>query len=433
MQIEHTELLKRISSLENRLEEQRRSAALGASQNLHAEKCRALSEEKQQLNLIVKEKEECMTRMQEQISELHQRIEKLMKTIQLKEQESSSASSAFASSSCRRSEDQSSIERLRDAQHQDASLTWSKINVQNTPIALSPIYQPREQQQQSQLKEIPQSFLLELENVTSKLTQCEHQRQVLQDELASSNVRLAQLDSLEERNAALEAILDRTEQEKKEFEERCKSLEKELSDCLDKLKGLETVQRRRESLERKLENQSTLSLELDVARKSCTAMQQELLDQEKANHAVTEELKKRCSGLENALSARNNMAQEYESLRRKCFALETESAAHRSTMANLEVLQQRCTSLQDDLIKQQHVNKQQSLDFQAQVEIKDQTVSDLHAKLKASDNCKSQVEMALQQLQLEVEAIKKAQQIRQKQVQVQVVATRESSTPLEGI
>ena len=426
MQMEHTELLKRISSLENRLEEQRRSAALGASQNLHAEKCRVLSEEKQQLNLIVQEKEESMARMKEQISELHQRIEKLMKTIQLKEQESSSASSAFASSTSRQSE--VSIERLRDAQHQDGSLTWSKLNAQNTPIALSPIYQP---QQKQQPREIPQSFLVELENLTSKLTKCENERQALEDRFTSNNNELAQLDSLEQRNATLEAILDRTEQEKKELEERCSSLQKELNQSLEKLKGLEVVQRRRESLEKKLEKQIAITNELETARQSCSVMEKELVDQKIASLAVTEELKKRCAGLETALAGRHNLAQEYETLRRKFSALEAESAAHRSTIANLEALQQRCTYLQDELIKQQHANKQQSLDFQAQLQVKDQTVSDLHTKLKTSDRVKSQVEKALQQLQLEVEAIKQAQQIRQKQVQV--VATRESSTLLEGI
>ena len=87
LQSQHTELLKRISSLENRLEEQRRSAVMGATQNLHTEKFRVLSEEKQHLALVVKEKEECIDSMKQEVSKLHQRIGSLMKCVQEKEQE----------------------------------------------------------------------------------------------------------------------------------------------------------------------------------------------------------------------------------------------------------------------------------------------------------------------------------------------------------
>ena len=72
---------------------------------------------------------------------------------------------------------------------------------------------------------------------------CESERQALEDQLTSNNNELAQLDSLEQRNATLEAILDRTEQEKKVLEERSSWLEKELNQSLEKLKGFEVVQR----------------------------------------------------------------------------------------------------------------------------------------------------------------------------------------------
>lgn len=399
LQSEHTELLKRISSLENRLEEQRRSAALGASQNIHAEKCRSLSEEKRQLLLVVQEKEESLTRMQDQMGELHQRIDKLMKTIQDHE------------ASVRRPADfsQSSIERLRDAPHQDGSMTWSRLQMNHSPVPTSPIYQNRTQKQ---LTEIPQEMYQELEDVKSKLQQTEKQRQTLEDELAG---RMAQFEALEQRVTTLDDARIQVEKDKHELEKRYALLEEELSENRKKLENIESV---RLQLEKEVE-------EIRAAHKTCGSLEKELTEQKQSSQRAAEELKKRCNDLE---LARSNLKQEYDIIRRRCLVLEAETIAQRGTVTAMEVLQQRCASLQADLVNQQEWAQQQCADLKARLLSKEQMVSELEAKLRASDGCKVQVEQALKQLQAEVDAIKRAQQMRE----ILPTEPRECSTLLEG-
>ena len=423
--MEHTELLKRISSLENRLEEQRRSAALGASQNMHAEKCRALSEEKQQLCLMVQEKEESLTNMQKQMGELYERIEKLMKAIQEKEQESS-----------RRIQDdfsQNSVERLRDAPHQDGSMTWSKLGAQNSPVPLSPIYQPQHQNHsaaQFKHQEVIHALTLELSELKEKLKNSERERQVLEDEAACNASRLAQLESLELRNAALDDMVDEAERQRGEYEMRCTRLEKEWEDCQNKLQELEIARERCVALEKELNQHKVMTQELEASRLSCTALKKEFADQKLASETEIDELQKHCKELEINLANQRDLTQEYDIMRRRCLALETEAAAQRGTITAVEVLQQRCASLQADLVYHQQTAQQQSLALKAQLDSKEKTLSDLQTKLKLSDSCKAKVEEALQKLQREVEAIKEAQQLQQKEKHVRTVDPRDLS--LEG-
>ncbi|KAI9565881.1 hypothetical protein GHT06_009679 [Daphnia sinensis] len=423
LQVEHTELLKRISSLENRLEEQRRSAALGASQNMHAEKCRALSEEKQQLQLIVQEKEESLNNMQKQMGELYQRIEKLMKAIQEKEQESS-----------RRTQDdfsQSSVERLRDAPHQDGSMTWSKLGAQNSPVPLSPIYQPHNQYHQTpQLKhqETAHALSMEVAELKDKLAKCEKERQVLEDEAASNASRLAQLESLEIRNAALDDMIDEAERQKDEYEQRCTGLEKELEECRVKLQDLATARERGIALEKELSQYKAMAQDVETSRQLHSTLKKEYEEHKQTSQATIDELQKQRQDLETALINQKNLAQEYDIMRRRCIALETEAAAQRGTITAVEILQQRCASLQADLVYHQQTAQQQSLALKAQLDSKERRLNDLQTKLKQSDSCKAQVEEALQKLQLEVEAVKKAQQLQQKQKSVATADPRELST-----
>lgn len=359
--MEHTELLRRISSLENRLEEQRRSAVLGASQNPHAEKCRSLSEEKQQLLLIVQEKEESVARMQEEMSELHQRIDKLMKAAD------------FSQSS--------SIERLRDApghHQQDGSMTWSRMQVNQSPVPVSPIQKSQKHPPTPQPVEIPLRPVndAEIDELRAQLHKSEEQRRNLEDELTS-------------RTDHLNSLLEGAERDKQEAEERCETLQKELEELRIELKRFEKE-----------------AEELKSARRTA---EKELADQLLAGRTLADELRKRCEGLE---VARNSVLQEYDIVRRRCLALETESAAQRDKVSSIELLQQRCATLQADLIHQQEVAERQSADLKACLLEKERSVSELQAKLKASDGCKAQVEQALRQLQLEVEAIKQAQQMR---------------------
>ncbi|XP_057370587.1 interaptin-like [Daphnia carinata] len=427
LQVEHTELLKRISSLENRLEEQRRSAALGASQNMHAEKCRTLSEEKQQLQLIVQEKDESLASMQKQMGDLHQRIDKLMKAIQEKEQEST-----------RRTQDdysQSSVERLRDAPHQDGSMTWSKLGPQNSPVPLSPIYQPHNQYHQTaQLKhqETAHALSMEVAELKDKLIKCEKERQVLEDEAASNASRLAQLESLELRNAALDDMVDEAERQKKEYEQRCTGLEKELEECRGKLQDLATVRERGVALEKELSQYKAMAQEVETSCQLHLTLKKEYEEHKQASQATIDELQKQRQELETTLINQKNLAQEYDIMRRRCIALETEAAAQRGTITAVEVLQQRCASLQSDLIYQQQTAQQQCSALKAQLDSKEKRLNDLQTKLKQSDSCKAQVEEALQKLQLEVEAVKKAQQLQQKQKSAATADPRELSTLLEG-
>lgn len=422
--MEHTELLKRISSLENRLEEQRRSAALGASQNMHAEKCRILSEEKQQLQLVVQEKDESLASMQKQMGDLHQRIDKLMKAIQEKEQEST-----------RRTQDdysQSSVERLRDAPHQDGSMTWSRLVVQSSPVPLSPIYQPQQHHHQIKPQETPHTLHMELDELRTKLAKTERERQILEDEVACSTSRLAQLESLELRNAALDDMVDEAERQKKEYQDCNTRLEKELQECQNKLRDLDSAQARCVALEKELSEHKLLAKELETARTSCAALKKELIDQKQTSQASIDELQKQCKELEANLANQRDMAQEYDIVRRRCIALETDAAAQRGTVTAVEVLQQRCASLQSDLIYQQQTAQQQCSALKAQLDSKDQTVKELQTKLKLSDSCKATVEEALRKLQIEVEAVKQAQQLQKQQSSVRKVDPRDSSTLLEG-
>ena len=387
--MEHTELLKRISSLENRLEEQRRSAVLGASQNLHAEKCRSLSEEKQQLLLIVQEKNESMSRMQEQMSELHQRIDKLMKAALDQESFVRSKQSDFSQSS--------SIERLRDApgnQQQDGSMTWSRLQANQSPIPVSPIQQGHHHRAEKQPAEIPlrTDNDAELEELKRQLIKSEEQRRILEEDLAS---RAVHLDSLN-------GMLEQAEQDKKEKEELCLSLQEQLGTCRNKLENFETEVQR---LEKEIEA-ARQAAEKQVQAVRTTA-EKELADQMLAGRTLAEELRKRCDGLE---AARNNLLQEYDIVRRRCLALENESTAQRATVSTIEVLQQRCATLQADLIHQQETTEEQCAQLKARLLEKEKAVADLHLKLNASDKCKAQVEHALRQLQQEVDAFKQAQQ-----------------------
>lgn len=424
--MEHTDLLKRISSLENRLDEQRRSTALSASQNLHAEKCRLLSEEKHQLCLIVQEKEESLCNMQKQMGELYERIEKLMKAIQEKEQESS-----------RRTQDdfsRSSVERLRDAPQQDGSMTWSKLGAQNSPVPLSPIYQPQHQNHSAaQLKhqETIQILTLELDELREKQRNSERERQVLEDEAASNASRLAQLESLEHRNAALDNIVDEAERQKDEYQVRCTRLEKEWEACQNKLQELENVQERCVALEKELNRHKVMTQELETSRLTCTALKKECADQRLVSEKAINELQNHCKELETHLANQRDLTQEYDIMRRRCLALETEVAAQRGTITAVEVLQQRCASLQSDLVYHQQTAQQQSSSLKAQLDSKEKTLNDLQSKLKLSDSCKAKVEEALKKLQLEVEAIKQAQQLQQKQTH-RSVDPRDLSTLIEG-
>ena len=423
--MEHTELLKRISSLENRLEEQRRSAALGASQNLHAEKCRILSEEKQQLQLVVQEKEESLADMQKQMGDLYQRIDKLMKAIQEKEQEST-----------RRTQDdfsQSSVERLRDAPQQDGSMTWSKLVVQSSPVPLSPIYRPQQHHHQIKPQETPHSLHIEIDELRTKLEKTERERQILEDEAACNSGRLAQLESLELRNAALDDMVDEADRQKKEYQDCNTRLEKELQECQNKLKDFETIQARCVTLEKELSEHKLLAKELEASRLSCAALKKELVDQKHTSQVSIDELGKQRKELEETLSNQRNLAQEYDIIRRRCIALETDAAAQRGIVKSVEVLQQRCATLKSDLIYQQQTAQQQCLALKAQLDSKDQIVKELQTKLKLSDSCKATVEEALRKLQLEVEAVKHAQQLQQQQQKsVRKAEPRDSSTMLEG-
>jgi chromosome segregation ATPase len=425
--MEHTDLLKRISSLENRLEEQRRSAALGASQNIHAEKCRALSEEKQQLCLIVQEKEESLTNMQKEMGELYERIEKLMKAIQEKEQESS-----------RRIQDdfsQNSVERLRDAPHQDGSMTWSKLGAQNSPVPLSPIYQHHMQHQnppaaQFKHQETIHALTLELGELKEKLKNSERERQVLEDEAACNASRLAQLESLELRNAALDDMIDEAERQKDEYQARCTRLEKDWEDCQNKLQELEIARERCVALEKELNQHKVMTQELEASRLSCKTLKKEFADQKLASETAIDQLQKHCKELEINLSNQRDLTQEYDIMRRRCLALETEVAAQRGTITAVEILQQRCASLQADLVYHQQTAQQQSSALKAHLDSKEKTLSDLQAKLKLSDSCKAKVEEALQNLQREVEAIKEAQQLQQKEKHVRTADPRDGTRDL---
>lgn len=394
---------------------------------MHAEKCRALSEEKQQLHLIVQEKEESLNNMQKQMGELYQRIDKLMKAIQEKEQESS-----------RRTQDdfsQNSVERLRDAPHQDGSMTWSKLGAQNSPVPLSPIYQPQHQYHQvAQLKqqETAHALSLEMVELKARLAKCERERQVLEDDAACNVSRLAQLESLEIRNAALDDMIDEAEREKEEYERRCTCLEKELEECRDKLQELVVAKERCVALEKELSQHKVTTQEVETSRQLHTALKKEYADHKKKCQATIDELQKQCHELETNLANQRSLAQEYEIIRRRCLALETEAAAQRGTISAVEILQQRCASLQADLIYHQQTAQQQTLELKTQLDSKEKRLNDLQTKLKLSDSCKAKVEEALQKLQLEVEAVKKAQQLQQKQKSVQTSDARELSTLLGG-
>lgn len=418
--------MKRISSLENRLEEQRRSAALGASQNLHAEKCRSLSEEKQQLQLAVQEKEELLASMQKQVNDLHQRIEKLMKTIQEKEQESTKRSHDDFS--------QSSVERLRDAPPQDGSMTWSKLHGHTSPVPLSPIYQPKQYHHQ-QLKHSEMSHLvhIELDELRAKLAKSEKERQILEDEAACNVSRLTQLEALERRNAALDHILDEAEQQKNDYQERNKHLEEELEICIDKLRELELVQARNAALEKELDELKLIGNEFDATRQSYETLKKEFLSEKQTNQTAIDILQKKCIQMETDLAEHQNLLKEYDNLRRRCKELETETIAQRGTVTAVEVLQQRCNALQADIVYNKKSFQQQSTEFKAQLDSKERQISELKGKLKFSDSCKIQVEEALHKLQLEVEAIKQAQHLQKIQMNSRTVDPRELSTVLEGV
>ena len=421
--MEHTELLKRISSLENRLEEQRRSAALGASQNLHAEKCRVLSEEKHQLQLTVRDKEEFISSLQKQMNELHLRIDKLMKSIQEKEQEST-----------RRTQDDCSrisVERLRDAPHQDGSMTWSQLRVQSSPVPLSPIYQPY---QHTQLKhqETPHAVHLELDELKSKLAKVEREKQILEDEAACTANRMTELEALERRNAALDDVIEDIERQNKELQESNNRLNEELEQYQEKLKELEGAQERCVDLEKQLNDYKLLAKELEASRLSCATLEKELSDHKQSSRLKIDELKKRCEILESDLISQKNVEQECDSLRRKCMALESEATAQQGTVTAMEVLQQRCAALQNELKNHQQTTEQQCRTLKAQLKAKEESVKELQTKLKSSDSCRTRVEEALKSLQAEVDAIKQTQMLQQKEKSARKIDPVESSTLLEG-
>lgn len=364
--------------------------------------------------------------MQKQMSQLHQRIDKLMKAIQEKEQEST-----------RRTQDdfsQSSVERLRDAHHQDGSMTWSKLHVQSSPVPLSPIYQaPLHHHQQPKHQEMSHAVYLELDELKTKLAKSEKERQILEDEAACNAIRLTQLESVERRNAALDDIVDEAERQKNEYQERCTCLEKELEDYCFKLKDLELIQARCVSLEKELNGQKLMEKELETARLSYGALEKELVAQKQTSQELIDQLQNHCKELETHLADNRNIIQEYDIIRRRCIALETEAAAQRGTITAVEVLQQRCATLQAELVYNQQATQQQYSSLKSQLDSKEQMVKELQSKLKFSDSCKVKVEEALRKLQQEVEAIKQAQLLQQqKQMSARTADPRELSTLLEG-
>ena len=185
---------------------------MGATQNLHAEKFRDLSEEKQQLVLVVKEKEECIDSMKQEVTKLHKRIGSLMKSVHDKEQET------------RKLDDFSNNERLRDAPFNEASLNWTKLqSVQDSPVALSPINPPPQ-------KIMAPPIHFEVEELKSKLKVSQQRCESL---------------TMEQRSSYLDSeLLDTVQKEKELLELRCGNLEKDLGDCVQQLKELETTRQR---------------------------------------------------------------------------------------------------------------------------------------------------------------------------------------------
>jgi chromosome segregation ATPase len=175
-----------------------------------------------------------------------------------------------------------------------------------------------------------------------------------------------------------------------------------------------------------------MAQELETSRLSCSVLKKDFDDHRLESEKAIDELQKHCNELETKLTNQRDLTQEYDLMRRRCLALESEVAAQRGTITAVEVLQQRCASLQADLVYHQQTAQQQCSTMKAQLDSKEKTLSDLQTKLKLSDSCKAKVEEALQKLQLEVEAIKEAQQLQQKQKHVRTVDPRDLSTLLEG-
>lgn len=452
LQTEHVELMKRISSLENRLEEQRRSAVLGVTNNPHVEKCRVLSEEKQQLHLAVKEKEELMKEMQKEILDLHERIGGLMKTIQEKENESSRQTNYDISQA-------SSIERLRDVpQHQDGSITWSKFQMPgSSPVAISPSPVPMHSTHlrpgHPTIKEFPVSpqLSLEVDDLKSKLAKSERQRTLLEDELASCNARLAMLEPLEKRNAALDDIIEQSDKEKAELQEKYETMKKDFSECVGKLKQLEEASEKLHQVEEDLTRYKSIASEFEAAQQLCSRLKLQQEEQKQKSDSVIDSFKKRCAELESTSTIRDKLMQDNEILKRKCYALEAEVATQQEVMSAMDALRQRYLQLQAEMVQvQQNSLQQASLlrmqidaktnlikelqakvtspevsELKTQSEAKDRAIGDLKAMLKLSESGKAKAEEALKVLQSEIDNLKESHRAKAKQVVTSAEDTQE--------
>ena len=379
LQTQHTELLKRISSLENRLEEQRRSAAVGASQNVHAEKLRVLSEENHQLVLVIKGREEAIDSMKEEIGELQQRISKLMKNIHEKEQENN-----------RKLHDFSNHERLRDAPPNDPSFNWTKFqSVQNSPEALSPINPP------NQIKEMPESILFEVTELKSKLLKSEQRCESLQDELTCNTNRLTQLESIEHNEN-----LDKITKDKEQLISRCHLLEKDLDISNQQLKEFENLKLNHETLER----------EFDLNVQKLTQLHNQLSNYEKLGKDQLSSQQLSHRKLVDILNAeiieqrkvgekeKEDLVRLIETLRARCTTLEAEIAEQRSTIDASKFLQKRIVSLKRDAIQyQQNLESLKSMVF-----AKEKIINELDVRLKYTSESKMKLGKTVNELQQQI-------------------------------
>ena len=412
LQTAHTELLKRISSLENRLAEQRRSAAL--SQNPYSEMVRTLSEEKEELMQAVRDKDESLSAVQDQMRELQQRIAQLVNRVQEKEQE------------VKRYEEFSSIERLRhdvQASHQqDSCLSWAKMNVQHSPVALSPVLQ------HLTIADIPPAVHYELEELRSKLAKSSQESQALCGQLTNQIARVNQLETFERRCAELEDELKDREEDTATLKEQLAASEREIQTLGDEIVGHDS---RLESVTKKLADReqrcSTLEEQLSASRRECESLRNELIDRQSRFQSMEHEANERegqCRTLEGQLAANRLEIQalqaqltnqtnllkssiESKDQEERCAALENQLAEMKS----------RYNSLEQQLENQQKSMRETTVAYRkAQEEATRQRTALEHAKveLEANRNVKNRAEDDALRLSAALEAETEAHLITKK-------------------
>ena len=314
---------------------------------------------------------------------------------------------------------------MRDAPEDgNGSLSWGKLTVPNSPLAPDSGSSPRI----LQLKEICggctelQDRLRDLEQRSQELHESRRQVEIMQDHARKLDERLQEsqkrADEIQDRADDLQDRLQESRKHADENRDRTDDLQQRLQESQDRVhesqKRENEIQNCADTLQQRLQESQDRARALEQCLQESKDgwskdqdLQAELKDvrrELKQLECRLEKSKESCDNaerlLEAAVASRASLSLDYDSLLRQTANIQQEldscrqlvrdgEQEKRSSEKQLQRALQNCDALQRALSERQ------------------ETCAQLEARLRSSDQCRVTVEQAVQQLQQEVELLKK--------------------------